>query len=62
MKTDELRKLSGEEIAEQERKLRSELSSLSFKHRIRPLEDTSSLRKIRKDIARIRTIINEKSN
>ncbi len=60
MKIDELRKLSEEEMVKKEKDLREELGNLSFQHRIRPLEDTSRLREIRKDIARIQTIANEK--
>jgi len=56
MKTDEIRKMSAEELEKNLKDLREELGNLSFKHRIRPLEDTSRLKKIRKDIARIETI------
>ena len=56
MKVEEIRKLTGEELAKTEKELREELGNLSFQHRIRPLEDTSRLKKIRKDIARIETI------
>jgi len=56
MKTEEIRKMSAEELEKNLKDLREELGNLSFKHRIRPLEDTSRLKKIRKDIARIETI------
>ena len=56
MKVEEIRKLTGEELAKTEKELREELGNLSFQHRIRPLEDTSRLKKIKKDIARIETI------
>lgn len=56
MKPEELRKLSTEELAKNLKDLREELGKLSFQHRIRPLEDTSKLKKIKKDIARIETI------
>ncbi len=59
MKIDELRKMSAEELAAKAKDLREELGNLSFQHKIRPLEDTSKLKKIRKDIARIETIIAE---
>jgi large subunit ribosomal protein L29 len=60
MKIDDIRKMSGEEMVKKEKELRKELGNLSFHHRIRPLEDTSRLRKIKKDIARIITISNQK--
>ncbi len=56
MKIDEIRKMSDVELVKKERELREELGNLAFKHRIRPLEDVSRLKKIRKDIARILTI------
>jgi large subunit ribosomal protein L29 len=56
MKLEELRKLSAEDLEKNLKDLREELGNLSFQHRIRPLEDTSRLKKIRKEIARIETI------
>ncbi len=60
MKATEIRKLSDEDIVKKVNELREEYGNLSFQHKIRPLEDTSRLRKIKKDIARIETIANEK--
>jgi len=60
MKAAEIRKLSDEDIVKKVNELREEYGNLSFQHKIRPLEDTSRLRKIKKDIARIETIANEK--
>ncbi len=59
MKTEDIRKMTVEERAKKERELREELGSLAFQHKLRPLEDTSRLKKIKKDIARIRTIVQE---
>jgi large subunit ribosomal protein L29 len=56
MKSVEIRKMSGEDLTKTLKTLREEFGNLSFQHRIRPLEDTSRLKKIRKDIARIETI------
>ena len=61
MKSAELRKMTPEELSKKERELREELGNLSFQHKIRPLEDTSRLKKIRKDIARIATISREQA-
>ena len=60
MKTDEIREMTEEEMIKKEKDLREELGNLSFQHRIRPLEDTSRMKKIRKDIARIQTVLNQK--
>ncbi len=56
MKPEEIRNMSGEDLQKKLKDLREELGKLSFQHRIRPLEDTSRLKKIRKEIARIETI------
>ena len=61
MKTDEIRKLSDEDLIKKETELREELGNLAFQHQLRPLEDTSRLKKLKKDIARIRTVVNEKA-
>lgn len=60
MKAEEIRKMSDEDLAKKVNELREEYGNLSFQHKIRPLEDTSRLRNIKKDIARIETIANEK--
>ncbi len=56
MKVEDIRKMSSEELVKTEKGLREELGNLTFQHRIRPLENSSQLKKIRKDIARIKTI------
>jgi len=60
MKTEDLRTLSNEELTGKERDLREELFNLSFQHKVRKLENTGKLRQLRKDIARVRTILHEK--
>ena len=61
MKSSEIRNMSDEDLMKKEKELREELGNLSFQHKIRTLEDTSRLKKIRKDIARIETINREKA-
>lgn len=56
MKIDEIRNMSAEDMDDKLKNLRVELGRISFQHRLRPLEDTSRLKKIRKDIARIETV------
>lgn len=56
MKAAEIREMSEDELVKKEKELKEELGNLTFQHSIRPLEDTSRLKKIRKDIARIKTI------
>jgi len=62
MKTEEIRSMSVEDLDKNMKDLREELGNLSFQHKIRPLEDTSRLKKIRKDIARIVTIKGQAAN
>jgi len=61
MKGSDVNKMSEDELIKKEKELREELGNLSFQHKIRPLEDTSRLKQIRKDIARILTISREKA-
>jgi len=60
MKISEIRKLNEVELNSKITDLREDLFKLKFKHGIRQLEDTSALQSLRKDIARIKTVINEK--
>ena len=60
MKAEDIRKMSVEERAKKEKELREEFGNLAFQHKLRPLEDTSRLKKVKKDIARMMTIANEK--
>ena len=61
MKASDVKKMSDDELIKKEKELREELGNLFFQHKIRPLEDTSRLKQIRKDIARILTISREKA-
>ena len=60
MKAKDLRALSDEELTGKEHDLREELFKLSFQHKVRKLENTGKLRQLRKDIARVQTILHEK--
>ena len=60
MKTKELRELSIEDLKSKERDIREDLFKLKFQHGIRRLENPARLGQLRKDIARIQTVISEK--
>ncbi len=60
MKMNELQKLSTEDLVKKERELREEMGKISFQHKIRPLENTARIGQIRRDIARICTLRNQK--
>lgn len=56
MKTADIMELNDDERVQKEKELREELFNLKFQHAIGKLENTSRLRIIRKDIARILTM------
>jgi large subunit ribosomal protein L29 len=59
MKPSDIRKLSTEELAKKQGDLTQELFNLKFQLHTGRLENTSKLKTIRKDIARVSTIITE---
>ena len=59
MKMSELRSLSNDDLQKKLVEIKEEISNLSFQHKIRPLENTSVLKQLRKDVARINTLFNE---
>jgi len=59
MKMSELRSMSTDDLQKKLVEMKEEISNLTFQHKIRPLENTSTLKKLRKDIARINTLFNE---
>jgi len=61
MKATELRELSEDELHSKEADLKDQLFKLSFQHTLGQLDNAAKLRNIRKDIARIKTILREKS-
>ena len=56
------KELTIEELVAEESKLRSELFNLNFQNKVGQLKDTSRIRIVKKNIARIKTIIHEKNN
>ena len=61
MKTEEIRKLSVEELQAKLADVREELMKLRFQQITGQLTDTSRLRVLRRDIARMETIFNERT-
>jgi large subunit ribosomal protein L29 len=61
MKATELRELSEDELHGKEAELRDQLFKLRFQHSLGQLDNAAKLRNIRKDMARIKTILIEKS-
>jgi large subunit ribosomal protein L29 len=61
MKSEEIRKMSVEEMQGKISDMRDELMKLRFQQVTGQLTDTSHLRSLRRDIARMETIFNERS-
>lgn len=60
MKTKELRALSVDDLVKKEQDVREDLFKLRFQHSIRRLENPAKLAVLKKDIARIQTVLTEK--
>ena len=57
MKATEIRDLSVEEMNEKLVSLKEELFSLCFQHAVNQLDNTARLKDVKKDIARIKTVL-----
>jgi large subunit ribosomal protein L29 len=57
MKAKELRSLTTEELRRKEVDIREDLFKLRFKHGIRRLENPAKIHQLKKDIARIQTVL-----
>ena len=60
MKPDELRELSVEELRKRTDELNQELFNLRFQLHTGHLENTARIPRVRKDIARVKTILRQK--
>ncbi|VAW41158.1 hypothetical protein MNBD_DELTA03-278 [hydrothermal vent metagenome] len=60
MKMTDIRSLSDEDLVSKGDNIAEELFRMKFQHGIRQLEDTSKLKSLRKDIARIHTARSER--
>jgi large subunit ribosomal protein L29 len=60
-KTEDLRELSVEELTNLLEESEETLSNQKFQHSLKQLQDTAYLKILRHDIARINTILNERS-
>ncbi len=60
MKAVELRDLALEELEAKSRDLRGELFNVKVKRSTGQLENTALLRKLRRDVARVETVMREK--
>ena len=61
MKAIEIRKMSAEELEAKLKELKSELFNLRFQHAVNQLENPHKIADVKKDIARVMTILHEKN-
>ena len=61
MKPSEIRELADEELKNKELELKDQLFKLRFQHTLGQLENAVKMKNVKKDIARIKTILTEKS-
>ena len=59
MKASQIRELSLEEKVRKVNDLKEELFNLSFQHEIGQLENSQKMKQIKREIARVKTIIKE---
>jgi large subunit ribosomal protein L29 len=62
MKVDEIKDLSIEELQAKTEELQQELFNLKFQLHTGHLENTSRVSQVRKDVARVKTVLSSKLN
>ena len=60
MNTTEIRNMSSEELVKKLKELKEELFNLRFQNAINQLDNPHKIADVKKDIARVKTILNEK--
>ena len=61
MKAAELREMSVEALEDKLKELKAELFNLRFQHAINQLENPHKIVEVKKDIARVMTVLNQKN-
>ena len=62
MKASEIRDMTAQELENKLVDLKKELFALGFQHSVNQLDNPARLKAVKKDIARIKTIMREQSN
>ena len=60
MRASEIRELSGAELSEKLSDLKAELFNLRFQHAINQLDNPMRLVQVKKDIARVKTVLRQR--
>ena len=61
MKADELRELSSEDLAERLQEVKEEFFNLRFQNATGQLENFAQIKQVKRDIARINTLVQERA-
>ena len=61
MKTNEIREMSSQDLEKKLKELKQELFNLRFQHAINQLDNPHKIADVKRDIARVKTILNEKN-
>ncbi len=62
MKASELREMNLEELKKEEGKIREEIFKLNLRKGLEQLDNPKRIKTLRKDLARVLTVMNEKAN
>ena len=62
MKAKEIREMSSEELENKLKELKNELFNLRFQHAINQLDNPHRISDVKKDIARVMTVLREKKD
>ena len=61
MKASEIREMTGEELQKKLNELKEELFNLRFQHAINQLDNPHRITDVKRDIARVMTVLHEKN-
>ena len=61
MKAQDVHNMTNEELAQKLESLKEELFNLRFRHATNQLENPKQITEVRRDIARVKTVITEKT-
>jgi len=61
MKARELKELTAEELLKKEKELKEEIFNLRFQHSTGQLDNTARLKQVKKEIARVETVLRQKA-
>ncbi|MBE6200604.1 MAG: 50S ribosomal protein L29 [Tidjanibacter sp.] len=62
MKTAEIREMAISDLVERLEAEQAKLATLKVNHAVSPVEDTTVIKKARRDIARMQTVLHQKNN